>query len=118
MNAQTRLANFLVVAFVGLCFVPAALAQDAAKLEAAKLGRVKAQACAACHGMNGISAQPDSPNLAGQPAFYLSTQLKHYRSGERKHEVMGVMAKTLSDEDIEALSQWFASIKYEVKLPR
>jgi cytochrome c553 len=112
--------EFVFAALAVVCGLSAqgVFAQDAAKLEAAKVGRAKAQACAACHGMNGISTQPDSPNLAGQPAFYLSTQLKHYRSGERKHEVMGVMSKTLSDEDIEALSQWFASIKYEVKLPR
>jgi cytochrome c553 len=109
---------FAALAVVGGLSTPSAFAQDAAKLEAAKAGRAKAQACAVCHGTNGISTQPDSPNLAGQPAFYLSTQLKNYRSGERKHEVMGVMAKPLNDEDIEALSQWFASIKYEVKLPR
>jgi cytochrome c553 len=118
MTAQSRLVCSIGFALLGLCFLPTAFAQDAAKSAAAKVGRAKAQACAACHGMDGISTQPDSPNLAGQPAFYLSTQLKHYRSGERKHEVMGVMAKTLNDEDIEALSQWFASIKYEVKLPR
>jgi cytochrome c553 len=89
-----------------------ALAQDA------QAGRVKAQACNACHGANGLSVQPDAPHLAGQPAFYLSTQMKAYRSGERRHEVMGVMAKTLSDQDIEALSAWFASFKIEVKPPR
>jgi cytochrome c553 len=100
------------------CSLPlAAVAQDAAKLAAAKAGRAKAQPCAVCHGTNGISTQPDSPHLAGQPAFYLSTQLKNYRSGERKHEVMSFMAKPLSDDDIEALSQWFASIKFEVKMP-
>jgi cytochrome c553 len=102
---------------VVVCMQPA-WAQDAAKLEAAKAGRAKAQSCAVCHGVNGISTQPDSPHLAGQPAFYLSTQLKNYRSGQRKHEVMSFMAKPLTDDDIEALSQWFASIKFEVKLPQ
>jgi cytochrome c553 len=107
-----------VVAVVGLgaalLIGTPALAQDAR----AGAGRVKAQACNACHGANGMSVQPDAPHLAGQPAFYLSTQLKAYRTGERRHEVMGVMAKTLSDEDIDALSAWFASIKIEVKPPR
>jgi cytochrome c553 len=96
----------------GLMMNTPALAQDT------KAGRVKAQACNACHGANGMSVQPDAPHLAGQPAFYLSTQLKAYRTGDRRHEVMGVMAKTLSDEDIDALSAWFASIKIEVKPPR
>jgi cytochrome c553 len=115
MRASTLLC--LAALAVMWCMQPA-WAQDAAKLEAAKAGRNKAQPCSVCHGGNGISTQPDAPNLAGQPAFYLSTQLKNYRSGERKHEVMSFMAKPLTDDDIEALSQWFASIKLEVKLPK
>jgi cytochrome c553 len=114
----SRTAILCALAVVALSATQPAWSQDAAKLEAAKAGRAKAQPCAVCHGTNGISTQPDSPNLAGQPAFYLSTQLKNYRSGERKHEVMSFMAKPLTDDDIEQLSQWFASIKYEVKLPK
>ena len=76
-------------------------------------GRVKAQACAVCHGPNGISTTPDAPNLAGQPAIYLGTQLRAYRSGARKHEVMAVMAKALTDDDIQQIAAWFASIRIE-----
>ena len=80
-------------------------------------GRAKAQACAVCHGLLGISVSPDTPNIAGQPAIYLSAQLKAYRGGERKHEVMSLMAKPLSDEDIAALAAWFASIRIEAQPP-
>ena len=89
-----------------------ALAQDA------KIGRQKAQACMVCHGQNGLSTQPDAPNLAGQPALYISTQLKAYRSGDRRHEMMAMMAQTLSDEDIQNLAAWFSSIRIEAHLPR
>ena len=58
------------------------------------------------------------PHLAGQPAGYLVQQLRAYRSGARKHEVMSVMAKPLSDADIDALSAWFAAIRVEVAAPR
>ena len=91
----------------------AAAAADAA-LDA---GRAKAQACAVCHGLAGLSTQPDAPNLAGQPAFYLAAQLRAYRSGARKHEVMAVIAKPLSDDDIAKLAAWFAAIKVEATLP-
>jgi cytochrome c553 len=73
------------------------------------------QLCVTCHGANGLSVAPDAPNLAGQPEIYLGTQLRDYRSGKRTHEVMNVVARTLSDEDIAALSAWFASIRIEVR---
>ena len=78
-------------------------------------GRAKAQACATCHGPLGISVAPDAPHLAGQPRIYLVEQLKAFRSGKRRHEVMNVIAKALSDEDIAALSEWYASIQVEAK---
>ena len=80
-------------------------------------GRQKARACAVCHGVLGLSSAPDAPNLAGQPELYLATQLQAYRSGKRQHEVMSVMAKPLSDDDIRELAAWFASLVIEVKTP-
>jgi cytochrome c553 len=88
-----------------------AAARDAA------VGREKAQACSVCHGPIGISSAPDAPNLAGQPAIYLAAQLRAYKSGDRKHEVMAVMARNLSDDDIQNLAAWFASIRIEATAP-
>ncbi len=94
-----------------LAAAPAAHAADVA------LGRDKARTCAVCHGPVGLSVTPDAPHLAGQPALYVATQLRQYRSGARKHEVMAVMAKTLSDDDITHLAAWFASIRVEAVAP-
>ena len=88
-----------------------ALAQDAAA------GKAKAAACAMCHGPQGVAAAPDTPNLAGQPASYIAEQLKAYRGGARKHEIMTLMAKPLSDADIANLAAWFSSIKVEAAPP-
>jgi cytochrome c553 len=76
-----------------------------------------ARMCLTCHGANGIAVTPDAPHLAGQPAIYLEAQLKAYRSGARKHEVMQVIAKPLSDDDIAKAAAWFAAIKIEAKAP-
>ena len=76
-----------------------------------------AQPCATCHGANGLSTLVNAPHLAGQPAIYVAEQLKAYRSGKRQHEVMNVVAKPLSDADIDVLAAWYSSIKIEVKLP-
>ena len=80
-------------------------------------GRAKAQACAVCHGPIGISTQPDAPNLAGQPALYVATQLRAYRSGARQHEAMTLMAKPLTDDDIDNLAAWFSAVKLQATAP-
>jgi cytochrome c553 len=83
----------------------------------AQAGRSKAAACAVCHGQAGVSAAPNAPNLAGQPAIYVEEQLKNYRSGKRRHEVMSIIAKPLSDADIVDLAAWYASIRIEATPP-
>jgi cytochrome c553 len=97
-------ASAAALAF-SFALAPAVLARDAAA------GREKAAQCAVCHGPQGLSIAPDAPHLAGQPALYLSTQLRAYRSGARRHEVMAVIAKPLSDDDIDNLAAWYASLK-------
>lgn len=80
------------------------------------LGRAKADAaCTLCHGAKGIATMPGAPNLAGQQHIYLVEQLKLYRSGARPNAVMNVIAKTLTDAEIEGLSQWYASIVVKVE---
>ena len=81
-------------------------------------GRAKADAaCALCHGPAGVGTLPNAPNLAGQPAMYVSEQLKNYRSGKRQHEVMNVIAKPLTDVEIAQLAAWYSAIKVAVELP-
>jgi len=84
----------------------------------AKAGQIKAGMCVTCHGALGLSTMPNAPHLAGQPAIYIEEQLKQYRSGKRANEVMAVMAKPLTDKEIENLAAWYASIPIEVGPPR
>ena len=82
----------------------------------AKQGNIKAQqVCAACHGVKGLSTLPTAPNLAGQPRAYLEEQMKQYRSGKRMNEMMSLIAKPLSDQEILDTAAWYASIQIEVK---
>jgi cytochrome c553 len=80
-------------------------------------GRQRALACAVCHGPLGLSVAPDAPNLAGQPVLYIATQLRAYRNGVRRHEVMSLMAKPLTDTEIEDLAAWFSSLQVSVQPP-
>jgi len=85
----------------------------AADLAAAK---AKAKMCAACHGIDGIAKVADAPNLAGNGELYLARQLQAFRSGERKHPQMSVIASGLSDEDIAAVTAWYSALKVSVEL--
>jgi cytochrome c553 len=111
--AKTMVFCTAVLGISGLLW----LCSDAVLAADAAAGRSKAQACVVCHGPLGLSIQPDAPNLAGQPAVFLSNQLRAYRSGERRHEVMSIMAKPLSDDDIDNLAAWFSSVRVEAHAP-
>jgi len=73
-------------------------------------GRELAAGCAPCHGADGVSDVPLSPSLAGQPDEFVQWQLVYFRSGARKHEVMGPIAEALSNEDIRNLGAYYASL--------
>ncbi len=83
-------------------------AAQAADLEA---GKKKAQdVCQACHGMDGLSAaSPEYPKLAGQHPDYLAKALRDYKSGARKHPVMGAMAAGLTTKDIADVTAYYAA---------
>jgi cytochrome c553 len=81
-------------------------------------GKRKSVQCAVCHGTNGVAVNPDAPNLAGESAIYIEKQLKAFRSGERKHEQMSLMAQGLSDEDIRDLAAWYSAMTVTVTVPK
>jgi cytochrome c553 len=74
-------------------------------------GKAKAEAvCAACHGVNGVSAGDAIPNLAGQKMAYLQAQLRALKAGTRKNAVMGAIAAQLSGDDISNVASYFSSL--------
>lgn len=99
-------AQVLIAALVALAGAHAAA--DAAD---ARAGKDKAQVCAACHGADGNSANPEWPNLAGQHPRYTIKQLSDFKAGEtRRNPVMAEQVKNLSDEDMANLGAYFATL--------
>jgi cytochrome c553 len=74
-------------------------------------GKTKSAVCAACHGVDGNSAAPNFPKLAGQDARYLAKQLADFKSGARKDPSMVGMVAGLSRKDMENLGAYYASQK-------
>jgi cytochrome c553 len=74
-------------------------------------GKAKAVTCAGCHGPDGISANPQWPNIKGQNAPYIEAQLKAFKSGTRANAMMASIAQGLTDADMANLAAYFASLK-------
>jgi cytochrome c553 len=69
--------------------------------------------CVSCHGPGGLGVGDTFPPLAGQSAQYLSAQLNAWRQGTRKNDpddLMGHVARSLSDAEVTAVSDYFASL--------
>jgi len=69
----------------------------------------KAKLCFACHGVNGVSVNPEYPSLAGQNKVYIVKQLKAFKSGDRKNAIMAPMASGLNDKEMEDVAVYFSS---------
>ena len=75
----------------------------------AEAGKTKSATCAACHGADGNSVNPEWPKLAGQHPSYLLKQLMNFKNDERVNPSMSPMAKPLSDQDMADLAAYYAS---------
>lgn len=86
------------------------VAADAQAMEgSAEAGAAKAVTCAACHGADGNSPNPEWPSLAGQHASYIAKSLRDYKEGTRSDVLMTSQAQPLSEEDILDLAAWYSS---------
>ncbi len=68
--------------------------------------------CKSCHGPDNQGAGTVFPGIAGQHARYIVMQLEAWQSGSRKNDpqdLMGTIARRLSDEDIRAVAAWLAT---------
>lgn len=74
----------------------------------AEMGAALAEAkCIQCHGADGNGGDPQIPKLAGQSPAYLVRQLRAFRNGTRKSDVMAPIAADLTDADMANVSSFF-----------
>ena len=108
MSKKLQLAAFLVMAALSSQLA----AQDAPNAGDPERGRVLADACLGCHGIEGnMTTYPPYhvPRLGGQNANYIVKALKGYANSDRKHDGMHAQAADLSDKDIRDIAAWFAN---------
>ncbi len=103
----------LVVAATALLLGTTFFAQPALCAGDLEAGRSLGYSCLGCHGIDGYrNAYPSYrvPKLGGQKAAYLVVALKGYRNDTRQHPTMSGQASSLSDQDIEDVAAYLASL--------
>ena len=109
-----KLTIFALVACFGIntAVMANTPAEGSAKAGDATKGKTLSAVCAACHGTDGNSVNPDWPKIAGQGEAYLTKQLHDFRSDKRSDPTMTAMAKGIaSDADIADLVAYFSGQK-------
>ena len=112
-SKRVLLALSLLLGAAPSSLIAPALAGDAAAAPA----KVRTL-CQNCHGENGVAVLPGAANLSGQQKEYLQAQLREFRSGQRQNPQMSVVAKTLSDAEIDEVAEWYSRIKVSVEPPK
>jgi cytochrome c553 len=78
------------------------------------------EACATCHGVDGLGVGAGNPALAGQPAPYLAAQLRAWRKGERYGDPLGAMthvSRLLADAELSALAGYSSALQGATTYP-
>jgi cytochrome c553 len=106
--ARRRSLNCQQSLFLILIFFSSITAYSADNIT---VGQKKSILCAACHGENGISINPEWPNLAGQHKRYIIQQLKAFQKGTvRNAPTMTAVVPNLTNQDIKDLAEYYAKL--------
>ena len=103
--------NKLVLVCLGFCLSSVSLAADMAN------GKALSVQCSTCHGKDGLSRDPETPNLAGLSSLYIEKALIDYKKGVRQDRRMSLMAQGLSKPQIKDLAAWYSAFEVTVKVP-
>ena len=83
----------------------------AEKVDMARAEEIVSGRCFLCHGLEGESASPIFPRLAGQHSEYIAKQLGEFKSGKRKSDTMKPQAEELTPAEMKSLGAFFESKK-------
>lgn len=108
MMNKTHLVFIVLLGSIAILTATPAAAGDA------EAGQKKAETCIGCHGIPNYSNMYPTykvPKIAGQHESTIIAALKAYRNGERQHATMSPQAAAMTDQDIEDIAAYLASLK-------
>src|SRR5467141_3235440 len=68
----------------------------------------KTQVCAGCHGQNGTPVDKTIPVIWGQQHGYLYIQLRDFKRGDRKSDIMQPIVSSMQRDDMQAIAEYFS----------
>ncbi|MBR0718428.1 cytochrome c4 [Bradyrhizobium liaoningense] len=68
----------------------------------------KVEVCAGCHGHDGKPSDKSIPVIWGQQAGYIYIQLRDFKRGDRKNEMMQPTVSPFERDDMLAIAEYFA----------
>jgi cytochrome c553 len=68
----------------------------------------KTQVCAGCHGQNGKPVDKTIPVIWGQQQGYLYIQLRDFKRGDRKNDIMQPIVSSMERADMLAIAEYFS----------
>src|ERR1700693_5090475 len=68
----------------------------------------KTQVCAGCHGADGKPADETIPNIWGQQAGYIYIELRDFKRGDRKSDIMQPIVSSMERDDMQAIAEHFS----------
>jgi cytochrome c553 len=68
----------------------------------------KVAVCTACHGQDGKPTDKSIPMIWGQKAGYIYIQLRDFKRGDRKNEIMQPIAQAFEKDDMLAIAEYFS----------
>jgi len=90
---------------VGLLAVAVAIGSAPARAQGIA---AKAELCAGCHGQDGKPIDKTIPTIWGQQLGYIYIQLRDFKRGDRKSEIMQPIAQALEKQDMLDLAEYFS----------
>ena len=72
----------------------------------------KAESCARCHGQDGKPTDKATPIIWGQQLGYIYVQLRDFKRGDRKNEIMQPIAASFEKDDMLAIAEYFSKKKW------
>jgi len=94
------------IGFMGLMVSALANAESALTPES-----IHIQRCSACHYVDGKSAGPEFPNIAGQYDIYLKKALKQFKENQRESDAMELIASLHKEQELVILANYYANQK-------
>jgi cytochrome c553 len=91
----------------GIVAVVAILTASATPLHAQGIEQ-KAEVCTGCHGADGKPIDKTIPTLWGQQAGYIYIELRDFKRGDRKSDIMQPIAASLERQEMLDIAEYFS----------